>query len=61
MSVGPFGVVHVKEKCLVIVVSMVRSSEKDWDWNIKSSIKTEGNVNVQDERQGDREVQAEES
>lgn len=63
MSVGPFGVVHVKEQCLVIVVSMIRSIEKDWDWNAKSNIKVEGrsNADVQDEGQRDREVQEEES
>ena len=61
MAVGPFGIVHLKEPCLVVVVNKIRNAEKDWSWDKKPSIKTEGIANVQDEGQGHREIQAEES
>ena len=42
MSMGTFGLSHLKESCLTIMTARIRQTEGEWTWNAKERIKTEG-------------------
>ena len=50
MSMGPFGLAHVKESCLTTMTTRIRQMDGGWDWNAKERIKYEGQVNADENR-----------
>ncbi|MCI0556879.1 MAG: hypothetical protein MN733_00150 [Nitrososphaera sp.] len=44
MSFGSFGLSHLKESCLTIMTTHVRTAEGKWDWDVKERIKIEGST-----------------
>lgn len=62
MSMGTYGLAHVKEGCLTVMTRRIRKHDAAWDWNMRERIQTEGpyadDNRIPTETEGSGEVQA---